>query len=101
MSIRQFFSRRTVTLGTATLLTSSLLVACGSATSETTDARAIGSDMDEIVSLARYKGEVRLIRYPETWARYKDHYEEFEEKYCVDLHVETLDACSTAAVEAV
>ena len=80
MSIRQFFSRRTVTLGTATLLTSSLLVACGSASSETTDASAIGSELDEIVSLDQDEAEVRLIAYTETWANYKGHFEEFEEK---------------------
>lgn len=58
MSIRQFFSRRTVTLGTATLLTSSLLVACGSASSETTDASAIGSDLDPAGTLAEIAATV-------------------------------------------
>src|SRR5699024_916213 len=94
MSIRQFFSRRTVTLGTATLLTSSLLVACGSASSETTDASAIGSDLDEIVSLAQDEREVRLNASPESWANYKSPFKEFEEKFGVNILVESPDASS-------
>src|SRR5699024_1189463 len=99
--MRQFFSRRTATLGTATLLTSSLLVACGSASSETTEASAIGSDLDEIVCLAQEAGEVRLIAYPETWPNYKGHFEEFEEKYGVDILVDSPDASSAEELEAV
>src|SRR5699024_5827050 len=101
MSIRQFFSRRTVTLGTATLLTSSLLVACGSASSETTDASAIGSDLDESVSLAQDEGEVRLIASPDTGANYKGHVEEFEDESGVDILVDSPDAASADALEAV
>lgn len=101
MSIHNLFSRRSVALSTAALLSGSLLVACGSASSETTDASAIGKDLDEIVSLAQDEGEVRLIAYPETWANYKGHFEEFEEKYGVDILVDSPDASSAEELEAV
>src|SRR5690625_5834883 len=101
MSMRQIYSSRPFTLRTVSLLTSSLPVACGSASSETTDASDIGSDLDEIVFLAQDEGDVRLIAYPETWANYKGHFEEFEEKYGVDILVDSPDASSAEELEAV
>src|SRR5699024_4751382 len=42
-----------------------------------------------------------LIAYPETWANYKGHFEEFEEKYGVDILVDSPDASSAEELEAV
>ena len=44
---------------------------------------------------------MRLIAYTETWANYKGHFEEFEEKYGVDILVDSPDASSAEELEAV
>ncbi|OFS21395.1 ABC transporter substrate-binding protein [Corynebacterium sp. HMSC04H06] len=85
-------------IGAAVTLASSSLVACGS---DSDNDAQIGENIEEIASLAKDEGEVRLIAYPETWANYKGHFEEFEKKYGVDVVVDSPDASSAEELEAV
>lgn len=91
---------RTFGIGATALALTASLVACGSA-SEGTDPSAIGQNLDEIVANAQEEGEVRLIAYPETWANYAGHFAEFEEKYGVDIIVDSPDASSAEELQAV
>ena len=76
-----------------------LAAACGSASE--TDPAAIGSTIDEIAANAKEEGQVRLIAYPETWANYAGHFAGFEEKYGVDVIVDSPDASSAEELQAV
>ncbi|WP_257160091.1 ABC transporter substrate-binding protein [Corynebacterium cystitidis] len=77
------------------------LVACGGSGGEATDPAAIGDSLEEIVANAQEEGKVRLIAYPETWANYAGHFEEFEAKYGVDVIVDSPDASSAEELQAV
>lgn len=91
---------RALGLGATAVAMSVSLVACGSS-SDTTDPSAIGQNLDEIIANAQEEGEVRLIAYPETWANYAGHFEEFEAKYGVDITVDSPDASSAEELQAV
>lgn len=92
--------RRTLALSATALALSAGLVACGSSGGET-DAAAIGQNLEEIAANAQEEGEVRLIAYPETWANYAGHFAGFEEKYGVDVIVDSPDASSAEELQAV
>ncbi|PXA79185.1 ABC transporter substrate-binding protein [Auritidibacter sp. NML120779] len=76
------------------------LVACGPSGAETAP-EDIGENIDEIAAKAQEEGQVRLIAYPETWANYAGHFEGFEEKYGVDVVVDSPDASSAEELQAV
>jgi putative spermidine/putrescine transport system substrate-binding protein len=91
---------RALGLAASLAIASPALAACGnSSTSDT--AAVIGSDLEEITTLAQEEGQVQLIAYPETWANYKGHFEQFQEKYGVDTPVDSPDASSAEELQAV
>lgn len=96
-AIKQFVGGMTL------ILSLPVLAACGASDSDNSAAegQTIGDDIDEIAELAKEEGEVRLIAYPETWANYKGHFEEFEKKYGVDVVVDSPDASSAEELQAV
>lgn len=97
-------SRRTLLralgIGAGLAAAGPLLTACGDGGSGT-EAAQIGANLDEIISLAQEEGTVRLIAYPETWANYKGHFEEFTKKYGVEVIVDSPDASSAEELQAV
>lgn len=82
------------------MLAGPALSACGAAHGET-DPSAIGGSLDEIIARAQKEGTVRLMGYPETWANYRGHFRDFEKKYGVKVHVDSLDAHSAEELQAV
>lgn len=95
---------RALGLGTSIAVAGGVLAACGNSGGTAGGAsggKKIGASLDEIVSLAKEEGEVRLIAYPETWANYKGHFAEFEKKYGVKVTVDSPDASSAEELEAV
>ena len=77
------------------------LAACGGDSSNTASTANVGTTADEIANLAAEEGEVRLIAYPESWANYKGHFEEFSNKYNVKVTVDSPDASSAEELQAV
>lgn len=98
-------SRRTLLralgLGAGLAAAGPILTACGNGGGAATDAATVGSNLEEIISLAQEEGTVRLIAYPETWANYKGHFEEFTRKYGVEIVVDSPDASSAEELQAV
>lgn len=98
------FSRRSklraLGLAAGIAVASPILAACGTSTTAETTAQ-VGSTLEEITSLAQEEGKAQLIAYPETWANYKGHFEQFQEKYGVDTPVDSPDASSAEELQAV
>ncbi len=93
---------RLLGVGAGTAVMGSTLAACGGGQEAGKEAsRKIGANLDEIISLAKEEGEVRLMAYPETWANYKGHFAEFEKKYGVKILVDSPDASSAEEIQAV
>ncbi|VEI12856.1 ABC transporter substrate-binding protein [Trueperella bialowiezensis] len=92
--------KRTLSLGVAAVMAFSL-AACGGDDGGATDSDKIGKDFDEIAAKAKEEGQVRLIAYPETWANYAGHFAGFEEKYGVEVVVDSPDASSAEELQAV
>ncbi|WP_422114713.1 extracellular solute-binding protein [Brachybacterium sp. UNK5269] len=90
---------RTSAVGAGSLAALSVLAACGG--SSPAAEREIGSSLDEIAELAKQEGKVQLIAYPEDWANYKGHFEQFQAKYGVDTPVDSPDASSAEELQAV
>ncbi|WP_028464067.1 ABC transporter substrate-binding protein [Nesterenkonia alba] len=68
----------------------------------TEDDRTIGESIDELHQLAQEEGTVHLIAYPETWANYAKHFDEFEAAFPgVEIEVSSPNASSAEELEAV
>lgn len=77
------------------------LAACGNGGGDEASAANVGQNPDEIAQLAKEEGEVRLIAYPESWANYAGHFQEFSNKYDVKVAVDSPDASSAEELQAV
>lgn len=104
VSIHSSFTRRTLLralgVGAGIAAAAPLLSACGAGGSET-DSSAIGQNLDEIIANAQEEGLVRLMAYPLTWANYSGHFEAFQDKYGVEIVVDSPDASSAEELQAV
>lgn len=74
------------------------LTACGSSQPA---GRTVGTNLQQIIELAKKEQKVQLIAYPETWANYKGHFAKFQEKYGVKTPVDSPDASSADELKAV
>lgn len=77
------------------------LAACGNGGGDEASTANVGQNPDEIAQLAKEEGEVRLIAYPESWANYAGHFQEFSNKYDVKVAVDSPDASSAEELQAV
>ena len=92
-------SRRTFLRGSLLAGLALPLAACGQGGSA--GGQKIGSNLEEIISLAKKEQKVQLIAYPETWANYRGHFKEFTARYGVETPVQSPDISSAEELQAV
>ncbi|WP_051973209.1 ABC transporter substrate-binding protein [Cryobacterium sp. MLB-32] len=95
---RRGLARRSVAVVISVAATLPLLAGC--ATPAAPDA-TIGTNLDEIITLAQAEGEIQLIALPDTWANYAESIAGFEAKYGITVNVASPNASSGEELSAV
>lgn len=97
-------SRRTLLralgVGTALVASGPLLSACGGSGGETA-ADAVGTSLDDIIAKAKEEGKLQLMAYEDSWANFLGHRTKFNEKYGIEISVDSPDASSAEELQAV